>query len=190
METTHPGVPLWTTHLLPSFYCRWSADQKSLHCCMTESAGVFQQNITAGHATIGSSKLHQCVKRFAGNCPSKMPPRCPLSDFLDSSIGQINNWVQGVATTMGHVKALARVGRCHVQLVPIAIQDDLLGARISTATLFRPFSSVAQVFKRMEEESMQISQHLPLVQPKKSGAGPRRNNTTARKAEHCQTKLW
>lgn len=110
-----------------------------------------------------------------------MPPRCPLN----SSIGQINNWVQGVATAIGHVKALARVGRRLVELVPKAIQDDLLGAHISTATLFRPFSSVAQLFKRMEEESMQISQHLPLVQPKKSGAGTRRNNTTARKTEHC-----
>lgn len=80
---------------------------------------------------------------------------------MDRSIGQINNLVQGITTAAVCVMALVTVGSHHVWLglmaVPKADQDDLLEAPVSKGSLLGSISSVAQLLKRLEEESTQIS---------------------------------
>lgn len=82
------------------------------------------------------------------------------NEFLDCSIGQMNNLIKGVASTAGRVMALATVGSHHMCLTAVPM-TDVLEAPGSSEGLFGSILSVAQNFKRLKEETSQLSCHLP-----------------------------
>lgn len=63
-------------------------------------------------------------------------------------------------------------------------RDDLLGASISSGSLYGLIFLVAQGLEGLEEESAQISCHLPLVQ-EQGGAGTWRSNKIVTMRECC-----
>lgn len=86
--------------------------------------------------------------------------------FLGRTIGQINNLVLGVATAPGRVMSLATVGSPHMWLGFTALQRKDREDRPAPMTpdgLFGSLSFVTQCFKRLEEEKVQLSHHLPLA---------------------------
>lgn len=85
-------------------------------------------------------------------------------EFFDCSIEQINTLIQGVASAVGQMMALATVTSRHVWLglttVSKSDREDLLGDPVSPQGLFRSISLVAQCLKKIEEELLQLSHHF------------------------------
>lgn len=94
-------------------------------------------------------------------------------DSLLRIIGQINNLVQGVATTAGQVMSLATVSSHHVWLGLTVLHGR------DREELFRVdlFSQLFR-FRRLEEEKAQLCCHLPLAQSR--GGKARCCNATLR----------
>jgi len=91
--------------------------------------------------------------------PQQDAPASPSQDrnnYMDLSIGQMNNLIHGVNAAAGRVMSLATVGSRHVWLGLTALsrkdRDDLLGAPVSADGLFGSITSVTQRFRRLEEE--------------------------------------
>jgi len=117
--------------------------------------------------------------------PQQDAPFQDRSDYLDRSIGQMNNLIHGMAAAAGRVISLTTVGSRHVWLGLKALsrkdRDDLLGAPVSTEGLFGSISSVTQRFRRLEDEKSQLSRMLPLALPQRGERG-----ATVRRRERCR----
>lgn len=98
----------------------------------------------------------QQQERLVGFVSATRPLGSPRSrsEFLDSTVGQMNNMIQSVATAAGQFLALTTADLHHVWLgltaVPRLDRDDLLGAPILAQGLFGSISTVTQCLKRLE----------------------------------------
>jgi len=162
-DTACPGVPpldeSLAAHLLPQA-AGWAEGKKPLPPLPRDRVTLeyFDKIFRLG-AQMAAVANNLGVLGVSLITPQQDAPTSPSqdqNDYLDRSIGQMNNLIHGVDAAAGRVMSLATVGSHHVWLGLTALsrkdRDDLLGASVSAEGLFGSITSVTQRFRRLRRK--------------------------------------
>jgi len=199
-ETVFPGVPPLEealAALIIPHSAGWSGNRKPLPPLPQDKDTLeyFDKIFQLGaQLAAAANNLGVLGVAAATSLQHDTPPSPDTAEYLGRTVGQINNLIQGVATTAGRVMSLSTVGSRHVWLgltaLPRREREDLLAAPVSTDGLFGSLNTVTQRLKRLEEEKAQLSRHLPLAARQRAESKLPHRNATARRRERRQRKSF